>query len=42
VHYSIGIGAVVIFFALLELRLQYDAAQSGETHRESTATSQRH
>src|SRR5947207_2787388 len=31
-HYSIGIGAVVIFFALLELWLQYDAAQSGQAH----------
>ena len=41
-HYSIGIGAVVIFFALLELWLQYDATHSGETHQDSTASSQRH
>jgi SPW repeat len=44
-HYSIGIGAVVAFFALLELWLQYDAAQASVPHQDSTApsaTSQRH
>lgn len=44
-HYSIGIGAAVAFFALLELWLQYDATHSGMTDQDSTApsaTSQRH
>jgi hypothetical protein len=43
-HYSIGIGAVVAFFALLELWLQYDTAHPGPTHQDSaapSATSQR-
>ncbi|MFY9954329.1 SPW repeat protein [Bradyrhizobium sp.] len=44
-HYSIGIGAAVAFFALLELWLQYDATHSGATDQDSAtpqATSQRH
>jgi len=38
-HYCIGIGAVVAFFALLELWLQYDETYSGEAHDDSTAPS---
>ena len=44
-HYSIGIGAAVAFFALLELWLQHDATHSGVTDQDSaapSATSQRH
>jgi hypothetical protein len=44
-HYSIGIGAAVAFFALLELWLQYDATHSSVTDQDSDAppaTSQRH
>jgi hypothetical protein len=43
-HYSIGIGVVVAYFALLELWLQYEAAHFGGPHQDSTpppATSQR-
>jgi hypothetical protein len=38
-HYCIGIGAVVAFFALIELWLQYDGTYSGLAHEDSTAPS---